>query len=137
MIDDKALRIALSQSEAQLPDGFHARVMEKIHREAALRDKRNYLAGIVLAGVLSFILVSGAVFLLAIYSDFSFSRLFRPIDLQFLAGLSEAMRAMTSSRLGFHLLAAPSLVYYACFTSVVLVLLLLDLLIRQRMGRIR
>jgi hypothetical protein len=116
MNEDKVLRKALSQTEAQLPDGFHARVMERIHQVAEYRDKRNYAAGIVLAAVVSLSLVSGAVYLLGMYSDFSFTSLFSAINFQFLTGLSAAG-------------------YYACFALIVIVLLTIDLLLRQTMGR--
>jgi hypothetical protein len=125
MNEDKVLRKALSQTEAQLPDGFHARVMERIHQVAEYRDKRNYAAGIVLAAVVSLSLVSGAVYLLAMYSDFSFTRLFSAINFQFLTGPAADLYLMTD----------PSLVYYACFALIVIVLLTIDLLLRQTMGR--
>jgi hypothetical protein len=48
MKDDKALRKAMSQIEAQLPYGFHSRVMEKIYQEAEYGNNKSYVMGVLL-----------------------------------------------------------------------------------------
>lgn len=111
MKDDKALRKAMSQIEAPLPNGFHSRVMEKIYQEAEYVNKKSYVMGVVLASMVSLLLITGAVYLLAVYSEFSVLGSIPRINLHFLTG--------------------PTLVYYVCFASIVIVLLTLDLLIRQ------
>ncbi len=112
---DKALRKALSRIEAPLPHGFHNRVMDRIHREAALRDQRNDALSVVLAGMVSLFLIAAAVYLLAVYSGFTMPDLIPTVHLDFLSG--------------------PSVVYSATLAAIVVVLLLLDLLLRQIMGR--
>lgn len=135
MNDDKAIRKALSQTEAKLPDDFHALMMKRIHQEIEYRNKRNFAAGVVLAGMVSLFLISGAVYLLAMYSDFSFTRLFSAINFQFLTRPSAALDFLAGPAADLYLMTDPSLVYYACFALIVIVLLTIDLLLRQTMGR--
>ncbi len=115
MKQDKALRKTLSQCEAQLPDGFHPRMMDAIHQEAERISRRSYVRGVAMAAAVSFLLMAAAVYLLAVYTQFN------------LAGIIP--------RLDMGLLTKPSAVYSAYFASIIIVLLTLDLLFRQAMGR--
>ncbi len=115
MKQDKALRKTLSQSEAQLPDGFHSRMMHAIHQEAERMSRRSYVRDVAMVAAVSFLLMAAAVYILTVYTQFSITCIIPRLDLDFLT--------------------KPSVVYYAYFASIVIVLLTLDLLFRKIMGR--
>ncbi len=115
MKPDSALRKVLNQHEAQLPHGFHNRMMEKIHQEAELKNRREYLAGIVFASVVTMVLMGGAAYLLSTYSNF---------NIRFLI-----------PNLSHYFLASTTVVYSAYLSLIVMVLLALDLFLRQYLTR--
>lgn len=115
MKQDKALRKALQQNEAQLSYDFHNQVMKRIYLKAEHINKREFVMSIVLAGLGSMILMAGAVYVLSVYSNFSIRYLIPNINLNFLTNTS--------------------VVYSACFALIVFVLLTLDLLLRNIIGK--
>ncbi len=112
---DKALRKALSHSESQPPSGFQGKVMEKIYLEVEYKSKRDDILGIVLAGVTSFLLLGGALYLLYTYSDFNVLKLFSGFTIQ--------------TEYGF------PISYYLYLSFIVLILLGLDYKFRQVMTK--
>ncbi|MBW6480035.1 MAG: hypothetical protein K0B37_11445 [Bacteroidales bacterium] len=111
MKQDKALRKTLSQFEPQLPFGFHDKVMKKIHLEAELQKKRNYILDILVAGTVSFLLFAGAIYTLNNYLGYNILKIFQGLNIPSQHGLPVS--------------------FYICMSFIVLLLLGMDFKLRQ------
>lgn len=111
MLQDKALRKTLKKPAANLPYGFSNRVMRQICLRMERKSRRNYIAGIVAAGITSCILFISSLLILHRYFSINLAKTFQKIG-----------------SVNFN---DPFIQYLAFFFLIVLFLLTMDLSLRQ------
>jgi hypothetical protein len=110
---DKAIRKNLACKGAELPYGFDLRLMNRITKLAEKRSRQAYVLNLVTTSMVSVVLLAGSLYALYHYFSFNILHIFS----------------------GFQFNVTPLLAWCGYISALMLLLLALDHMLRQRVGK--